>query len=309
MCMCIYICMHIHVYVYIYICTCVCIYMYLYIYIYICMHIYGYVYIYTRVCIYMYLYIYIHMYAYTWICIYTCCMHIHVYIYIHTYVCIYSICICLYVWYTHIYICTCGFFWTCFSRHLIRLVLLYAFAHPCRGSIILARIYSCMLPNNKCSQKIIGLHMEMVKKTAGPSCPSDVFRATCGPMALIGTWRLQDLQSQMTCWKVLLSHIAGFAAINATLGQKSGRAALMGWTASPTTTATAGRGDPQIQRLCSCGKTVISQWGQHESDWCSNHPLTELCSGSFVGATSNDVSVTINDGKSWWKPLLRPAIH
>jgi hypothetical protein len=44
----------------------------------------------------------------------------------------------------------------------------------------------------------------------------------------------------MTCWKVLLSHIAGFAAINATLGPNSGTAALMSRTAS-TTTATTGR--------------------------------------------------------------------
>ena len=28
---------------------------------------------------------------------------------------------------------------------------------------------------------------------------------------------VQDLQSQMTCWKVLLSHVAGFAAINSWL--------------------------------------------------------------------------------------------
>ena len=79
----------------------------------------------------------------------------------------------------------------------------------------------------------------------------------------------QDLQSQMTCWKVLLSHVAGFASINAWLA--------CSWTAvmSPLSDALQSSGLCEVRHPSADGD-LLQKLADERLDSCvlANHQDT-----------------------------------
>ena len=117
-----------------------------------------------------------------------------------------------------------------------------------------------------------------------------------------GTWQLQDLQSQMTCWKVLLSHIAGFAAINATLGRQILWSRLPGDVYGTAWPQRDGRYRAMIPDFKGYVPVKNGDFPgkKNKKNILWEHHMFRV----FVGETSNDVTVTIHDGEFFWKPLV-----